>query len=500
MTSTLRNSLQSIMNNISFITTRKKTYYNSNDSKTKKSRTSSKSSKQRAATKKIQTFMKTFRHKIRARFLNHICSDSGVCITFGKEIDTIKKHFNGFVDFDYVSKIKRLGEPSENGFINEITYEHKGYRSHAILKSMMREDSDNLYYEYLVGMHYVNKLNLVYPCFLETYGCYIYKNDSAWQTMMSNRNTNLKKSLEYFPEKNPFNTSCKESQYISILIQHIDGAKGLRSMLSYRDFNNNDLVYILFQVYMALSCVADTFTHFDLHTDNILVYQPSAGKYIEYHYHDGNKEYTFKSKYIAKIIDYGRSHFKNDDKDKYTGSSKIIMDNVCRSKDCIIKNKHEIFDCGNLQGYAWMNKPADNDELKNSYYISSSIRNMSHDLRTMYILKGFFNKRENRGKLELDSLKEILDKVQYCKSLHSGDDCYGTIENTKSGLPNKINNVKDAHNALLGLVKDPNYITENNDEYNNLYKLGDLHVYYDGRPMEFIELKPSSKGSEDSSP
>ena len=32
-------------------------------------------------------------NKRRARFLQSICSDSGVCITFGKESNKIKKHF-----------------------------------------------------------------------------------------------------------------------------------------------------------------------------------------------------------------------------------------------------------------------------------------------------------------------------------------------------------------------------------------------------------------------
>lgn len=497
MSNALTKNLQSIMNSISFITSRKNT--TQKDSKTKKSRTTSKQkSIERSATRKIQTFMKKYQPKIRARFLNTICSDSGICINFGKEIEVIKKHFNGFVHFDYVSKIKRIGEISYNGFVNELTYERSGYTSHAILKSSARPDADNLYYEYLVGMNYVNKLNIVYPCFLETYGCYLYKNDMGWKNMSNSKmlknKTDLKNSLVEFPDKNPFSASCKDSQYISILIQHINGAKTLESLLSYRGFVNNDMVYVLFQVYMALSCVSNEFTHYDLHTNNILVYQPAAGKCIEYHYHDGNNVYTFKNKYIAKIIDYGRSHFKGDTKDKYTGSSKIIIDNVCKSKDCILQEIENgnvyINDCGSAQGYGWMQNPQTDDELKNSFYISSYIRNMSHDLRALFRLAEYFKRPENKNRLELDSFKKaILDKVKYCKELNEGDDCFGTIENKYSGLPNQINNVRDAHDALLSLIEDPYYIHENKDKYATFQKLGDLHVYYDGRPMEFIEHK-----------
>jgi hypothetical protein len=496
--------LEKIYNNINSLTTRSKTYDRTSTSKnsrksTKKSTRKSLDSKKVAATRKIQTFMKKYRPKIRARFLNHICSDSGVCITFGKEIETIKKHFNGFNKFDYVSKIKRIGKESENGFVNEITYENAGYKSYAILKSAMEPDSDNLYFEYLVG-NYVNKLNLQFPCFLETYGCFLYSNEAQWKNMINPpANVDLKKILKPFPEPT-YAMSCKKSKHISLLIQHINGADSLDDMTKTSSFNDNELLYSLFQIYMALSCVADTFTHFDLHTGNVLVYAPVSNKYIEYHYHtkDG-EEIAFKSKYMTKIIDYGRSFFEDNSQEK-NGSSKNIVDNVCKSNDCaeILYNKetrkYDKHYCGVLSGYSWMNKPSD---MKESYYISSSIRNMSHDLRTLYILKQRFTRYKKL--LQQDSLRNLLHKVNYCQELYQDDDCFGTIENTDSGLPGKINNVIDAHDALLELVKDPYFVHENEDNYIRYEKLGDLHVYYDGSPMEFVEYVANKK-TDDVSP
>ena len=74
--------------------------------------------------------------KQRGIFLKSICSDSGVCMAFGRQTKRIKKHFNGLVDFEYaISPIKRIGEVSTNGFIKEITYERDGYKANAILKS-----------------------------------------------------------------------------------------------------------------------------------------------------------------------------------------------------------------------------------------------------------------------------------------------------------------------------------------------------------------------------
>jgi len=503
--------LEKIYNNINSLTRSSKTYNSPNSSK--KSNKSSKQStrksarlsarksldsKTAAATRKIQTFMKSHRHKIRAQFLNTICSDSGVCITFGKEINTIKKHFNGFATFDYVSKIKRIGKPSNSGFVNEITYENAGYKSHAILKSSMRKDGDNLYFEYLVGK-YINKLNLRFPCFLETYGCLVYHNEDDWKNMMDpSPKMDLKKIMHPFPE-NGFGISCKESKHIALLIQHINSAHSLDDMTNYARFNDNELVYSLFQIYMTLSCLVEKYTHFDLHTNNILVYEPVQNKYIEYHYHTKDGEVSFKSKYITKIIDYGRCFFK--DNHTTTGSSKKIMEKICASKDCDEKvynkdtRQYETYDCGNSSGYAWMNKPRDDDELKELYYISSSIRNMSHDLRALHLLKSKFSKYKKS--LQRECLMNLLNKVNYCKELYDHDDCFGTIENTKSGLPKKINNVIDAHDALLELVKDKTLIHENEENYSYYEKLGDLHVYYDGRAMHFESSESFSKKSSD---
>jgi hypothetical protein len=89
------------------------------------------------AAAKIGKFMRNVDpDKRRALFLKSICSDAGVCIAFGKENKKIKEHFAGFIDVKYIkSPIKRIGNPSQNGFINEITYERNGYVANSILKS-----------------------------------------------------------------------------------------------------------------------------------------------------------------------------------------------------------------------------------------------------------------------------------------------------------------------------------------------------------------------------
>lgn len=96
--------------------------------------------KVRKARRTIRAKIKQNRDKliprVRARYLNAICSKAGVCLAFGKERNRIRKHFNNFIDFSYVKGVaKRIGTKSANGFVIEVPYEREQYRANAVLKS-----------------------------------------------------------------------------------------------------------------------------------------------------------------------------------------------------------------------------------------------------------------------------------------------------------------------------------------------------------------------------
>ena len=103
---------------------------------------------------------------------NIICSENTTCLAYDDVVDQVKKLFDGFVKFNFARKvIKRIGSPSVNGFVFEIKNQSRGYTAYSVLKSAQEPASDNLMYEYNVGL-YVNKINKIYPCFLETYGLF----------------------------------------------------------------------------------------------------------------------------------------------------------------------------------------------------------------------------------------------------------------------------------------------------------------------------------------
>jgi hypothetical protein len=468
----------------------------------------------------------------RSNFLSSICtSDAGVCLAFGIKKKLINKHFNGFVDFKYlISPVKSIGNNiGANGFVKELTYERLGYRANAVLKSATKQDSDNLLFEYLVGQ-YINKQCYRFPCFIETYGWYQYNTPPDWREMQKtididaeqlklsltigkdavqnyidsgiNNNCSENKRSRFFIRKECteidylFKVACAKSTYLSILIQHIKNAASMHSkILKHLDFPSKSLLYVLYQIYMPLATLSETFTHYDLHAENILIYEPVAGKYIDYKYilEDGTIV-EFKSRYIAKIIDYGRCFFNDESNKEITGSSKSIYESICKNiPEC--NGRSDGFPitytyCGEDQGFSNF----DESEYGLGHSINSSVRNITHDLLLLYRVKKILKYRSEHP----EELQPIFDNLEYgdevaleAEELRLGESQweYGSVEKydisplTHDELPEKINNVIDAHNALkTQIIKYKN----ENDLYHQLYiSLGTLTIYQSGAPMQF---------------
>lgn len=457
------------------------------------------------ATRKIKKFMKKHQNKRRAHFLKAICSDADVCMAFGTEASKIRKHFDNFNNFKLISKpIKTIGAVSANGFVKDLTYENDGYVANAILKSSAKSHGDNLLYEGLVG-EFLNDVGKVVPCFVETYGIYKYTTSSIYNEMKSHKSNNpflLEPGLEKFKtiEQHDLNEACKRSLYMAVLIQHLNDVSSIGDKLhnksTFVDFVSNDLLYILFQIYFPLSMLGTLFTHYDLHTNNVLLYEPVKGKYIEYHYHnvrnDAGKLTTvsFKSKYIAKIIDYGRCYFDDVDGNGFTKDSKSIYNAVCATKDC---NK-----CGNEQGFGWLEHNP--KLLPYNSFICSQIPNVSHDLRLLYIISKYAEKTGPLWNGPGYKLVDLLNKVEYGKGVKLSKEktdllatdskaavYAGTRENDVSGLPSKINNVMDASHELQRIIINPYTKMYNDAKHVSYDKLGDLHIFGD-KPMQFIPM------------
>ena len=454
----------------------------------------------------IQNFMKNTTSKRRSEFLKAICSDSGFCYALGKNRTKIFKFFDGFVDFKYVNPpIVAIGSPSANGFVKSIRYEKLGYTANAVLKSSTKPNSDNLAYEFLVGM-FLNKMGNQFPCFVQTYGLYNYRNDAKWKHARDTDRitTNiLKDSLHLYTSLDNYKWDvkdaisdevCQYSKHWAVLIQHFNNFTTLSDVLenankldeTWCSFILKELPYILYQIYMPLDAMSKTFTHYDLHDKNIMLYEPAAGKCIQYHYHVGSEVVKFKSRYIVKIIDYGRSFYKNQSQPH--SSATDVLKEVCVIDDC----NEDDEECGDKSGFRYLT----NTLKKSDFFMSSSEYNPSADLRLLHILKNYHRiHRYNAGTavcgppdVEIEAftpIEELLKKIDYGAGLDPGQKKYGTKPIKESGLPNKVNNVGDVEVSLRSaIINNDSMRAFNESEHENLDKICDIHVYSDGRNMK----------------
>ena len=409
----------------------------------------------KAATRISRLYTRRIKHQ-----LYSVCPNPDVCIAFGKETNKINLFFNRFTDFKYMDgDAIRIGVPSANGFVKLIQYSREGYSASAVLKSNQKEKSgDNLYYEYLVGK-FINRLIPIFPCFLETYGLYRYTDNEAWKSCRDNRITSKTdcQKLERLKEPIDIGSTCTYRHLLAVLVQSVPRAVTLYSMLETRNmhFNEMELPSVLFQVYMPLSSLMNHFTHYDLHDSNVLLYD-LKNEYIEYHYvMKDKKTVSFKSSYVAKIIDYGRCYLKDNRFDSFD-----VFLGVCKAKKC---NPH----CGWYHGYSRLNP----DEVED--YIQSSMRNASHDLRLLNCIR--------HDVKNYDINYNLLSKLKYSTN-------YGTAENMNRGYPNSINNVMDACYFLRDMIMKRGYNTANKRIYHSKKQIGKLTVYADGRPMEYVSM------------
>jgi hypothetical protein len=238
-------------------------------------------------------------------------------------------------------------------------------------------------------------------------------------------------------------------------------------------FVPNVLIYVFFVLYQALALLSKTFTHYDLHEYNVLLYEPFPGKHIQYHYHNVDGSIiTFKMPYLPKIIDYGRSYFDNGNLNSYK-----IYESVCSTNEC---EPH----CGHNYGLQWLNPDP-------YLTISSSQKNESHDLRLINSVKnnlmGIYQKTSPPVQNTFIELQNIFNKIAYGVGIRKYEKKqFGTKENLNIS-PRRITNVNGLHDALKIAIQKSEIITENQTNYNDNETACHLHVYYDQRPMVYEE-------------
>lgn len=399
-----------------------------------------------------------YKLKTSRKNLKYSCPNTIQCFAFGIEIDSIKFYFNNFDNFKLIkSPVIKMGNYSENGFIQKIHYQKKKYSAYAILKSALKTISDNLYYEYLVGQK-INLYNKYVPSFIQTYGIYEYQNKFTWEVSKNSRSldknqieglfSNLK-NISDVPEKELLLEACNNSKYIAIMLQYIEHTRSFRNYMMDDFFNRYFILPVIFQVYTTLYTLRKFFTHYDLHYENIVLYEPKPNTYIQYHYNIDGKVIKFKSPFMVKILDYGRSYFSIN-----------IRDDLCKlCNDCGIYDGFELL-------YSQKNDPY-------SSYVTPRFLNNSADLRFLYDIK-----RKVRATPHLKKMFNIKFANEY-----------GTPEDL-SYHPGEIRNIKDAFDTICKIMVLPDVLADNEAGVLGMTKFGDLEIFTDmSKEMRFTKAR-----------
>ena len=372
----------------------------------------------------------------------------------------INNVFNN-LDIKYVKKSTRT-IVSDMGIIKVLEYARTirspinddifEYTTHGIAKYSPGKNSDNLFYEYLVGIYCINNLTKKFPIFILTHGIYTLSNILRKRFVKKEQIYGQDLYTGFIPFNiTDYSLACISQYKLCITLQYCHGLINL-SHIQKIPYYDIELCMALFQIYYTLSQCKHIFTHYDLHDDNcgIMILPNNACMIYEYHLTDEyghSKIIRFCSRFIVKIFDYGRSYFLGNLPNGSSISSKMVYKTVSDTQSCRPPNAH-----------GFIKDP--------EIYINQSIPNASHDLRLIHLLKDIC--------LKIPALAQLATDLVY-------KDYYGT-PSIKSSQSKCIKTVDDACIRLgniISIISPETGISISETSF-NIYKeyhsLGTLHV------------------------
>lgn len=424
--------------------------------------------------------------------LKQLCPISNLCVSLGQHLPI----FNAFFDeykFTYLSSLKPIGEQSTNGFIRALNYKRDDYSVSCILKCSLFEHADNLFLEWYVGHHFVNKMVPIFPCFLETLQLVKLKDAQYIALKQLSQHvayTNPVLNGAEFATTMSMNTyrqlSCASPTSLAILIQYVENPISLDTLLiakAFKDEYNYNvlLLQILLQIYIPLGRLSAIFTHNDLHLGNILLYPVPNNGYITLRYKIGEDVITMRTKYIVKIIDYGRGFFNWEDE-----STLKFLDELppeCKQMVPDEDNPGEYISNMVKKGYSIINDP-----LEEQWYIDQLHGNISKDLWPLQI---FYRTRlRTRYGFIGDPMTSVVDDL--FDSVVGSNTVYGEVPPTKTCRGSQTCNVIEASAKLCALYSASyaNYIKgKETDKLVGVNSIGTLDIDVDNLTDSIFTLE-----------
>ena len=432
---------------------------------------------------------------------------SNLDILFNTNLDELLNDTESFRNLNnYTRNVRAIGDNSRNGFIRELTYlSGGGNRYTIILKNAANSEADSLLYEYLVGLC-INEFAKYFPCFPKTYmiGNYNtiadltrFRNIGGLQTLPSNFNTYITKldtgdlstAIKNGCENN--GSLCVFTQYIPIeySFHHFMGSMCLPARVEIMaQFSARlcKLGAILHIMYAVLSSLANYFTHYDLHHDNLVLVKAPVNQYIQLRLHLQNGQIVeYKTSYMPVFIDFGHSFVNCTNLNAAIHDSDTIIKTTCRHDQTNqdINQAKCLDNCGDNTGYNWnpnFNYATGtfNPQTAQRYYIDPTRHNISHDIKFLVNLRDNYDYSNVAG---VGYMGRTLVSDFLLTKLIPPDTQYGSRENLSMNNDH-VYNVHSAFNLLNNIVADPEFNIANNLLYagQTLYKTIDI---WHGQPI-----------------
>jgi hypothetical protein len=213
------------------------------------------------------------------------------------------KHKKLFIDYNYNSNLNKsiqypkdlLKQFSNFGYINYKSGRSVIYANHDSKKYILKFDFiSTVLLEYLIGYNVVNKLADIIPTFIHTHSLSFIKGEPIFIDGFPSFHLCKPYELKDITKKTYDDTQAM------IILDYIEG-DCLASQV--KNLSQNDLSLIILNVFLSLKIAFEKFhfTHWDLHTENILLKKHNENSYLY-----NQKRYKI-GKYLPVIFDYGLS-------------------------------------------------------------------------------------------------------------------------------------------------------------------------------------------------
>jgi len=198
----------------------------------------------------------------------------------------------------YLQNLRQIGGESADGVA--MTADVGGDAPLFVVKSPKRQESqeNSLLHEYFIGVYGTNQLKSIIPTFVYVFGTFTcsppYIDNYAY----------LGDNKPLSPDEDRTALTYCQNDDNQVNYVMYENVPGISLQVFVQTCSPEEYLSIIIQILIALHIANQTvqFGHNDLHDQNVLVVELPEAISIRY------KDIYLETKYVAKIIDFGRSH------------------------------------------------------------------------------------------------------------------------------------------------------------------------------------------------